>query len=367
MSKDIHEKPFDEATLVKLSIFRDYTREWLPVFIAAKQIYWNTLNIVDFFAGPGNDIKNTPGSPQIILSELTTHLPLIRSKNLKVNIYFNEFKKKKYDELVKFIEENKKEFPEFNFEITNLDFKVAYQNWYPKINKKDCANLLFFDQNGIKHIDESVFQQIIALKSTDFLFFVSSAHARRFSEHENIKQYLKLNKADIDSTPYYHIHKLVQEYYKGLIPKGKEYYLGRFSLRKDSGNIYGLIFGSGHVLGMEKFLKSCWKIDPERGEANYDIDKDAIMPGQIDMFTGEVKKPKKKEIFESNLEKYILDKTLTNDKQIYLHTVTNGFLASHASEVLKKMQKDKKIKIFKGTLNSSVCKKGIATISIEII
>lgn len=366
MSKDIHNKPFDEATLVKLSIFRDYTREWLPVFIAAQKIYWNTINIVDFFAGPGKDVNNCPGSPQIILSELTPHLALIKSKNIKVNIFFNEFKKKKYDALVAFINEKKSEFPDFNFEVTNLEFKAAYQNWYPKINTADCANLLFFDQNGIKHIDESVFTEIIKLKRTDFLFFVSSAHARRFSEHENIKQYLKLNKADIDSTPYYHIHRLVQEYYKSLVPQGKEYYLGRFSLRKDSGNIYGLIFGSGHVLGMEKFLKSCWKIDPERGEANYDIDKDEIIPGQIDLFTGEVRKPKKKELFETNLEKFILEKSLTTDKQVYLHSITSGFLASHASDVIKQLQKDKKIKQFKGTLNSSVCKKGGTITLIEI-
>lgn len=367
MSKDIHDKPFDEATQVKLNIFRDYTREWLPVFIAARNIYWNTINIVDFFAGPGADKNGHPGSPQIILSELQPYLTLIKAKNIKVNIYFNEYKKKKYDELVIFIENQKKLFPDFNFEVTNLEFKDSYKNWYPKISTGECANLIFFDQNGIKHIDEDVFKNVIDLKRTDFLFFVSSAHARRFCEHESIKQYLKLNKADIEKTPYYHIHRLVQEYYKSLIPSGKEYFLGRFSLRKDSGNIYGLIFGSGHVLGMEKFLKSCWKMDPERGEANYDIDKDEIIRGQIDLFTGETRKPKKKELFEETLEKHILSKALTTDKQIYLHSITSGFLANHATEVIRRLQKNNKIKEFKGVLNSSVCKRNSNVIKIELV
>src|SRR6185312_3391970 len=245
--------------------------------------------------------------------------------------------------------------PDFNFEITNLDFKTSYDKWYPNLNQNDCANLIFFDQNGIKHINESVFKEIIKLKHTDFLFFVSSAHARRFCEHKSISKYLKLDKAEIQKTPYYHIHRLIQDYYKNLIPLEEEYYLGRFSLRKGRGNIYGLIFGSGHVLGIEKFLKACWKIDPERGEANYDIDKDEIVPGQIDMFTGEVDKPKKKEEFEINLEKLLLLETLCTDKAIYLHSITNGFLASHASDVIKKMQKEKRIKQFKGNLSSSVC------------
>jgi len=33
MSKDINKNPFDEATKLKLEIFGECFREWLPVFI----------------------------------------------------------------------------------------------------------------------------------------------------------------------------------------------------------------------------------------------------------------------------------------------------------------------------------------------
>lgn len=365
MSKDIHKESFDESTFDKLKIFQDYTKEWLPVFIMAKNIFWKKINIIDFFAGPGTDAAGNAGSPQLILNELSVYNDVIKEKGLIVNLFLNEFKKSKFNELKSFVENNASKFPNINIEISNLDFKEAFNNWEKHLNTKDAANLVFFDQNGIKHMSEEVFKKIINFKRTDFLFFVSSSHARRFCEHESINQYLKLNKAEIDNTPFYHIHRLIQEYYKGLIPTNHEFHLGRFSLKKNSGNINGLIFGSGHVLGMEKFLKTAWKLDPERGEANYDIDKDGIIPGQIDLFSGDVTKPKKIETFENELKENITLKKLKNDKEIYLFSLQNGILPSDSSRVLKEMQKDKLIKPFKANLTSTICKKDAAITKIE--
>ena len=78
-NKDFHNAPFDEGTKAKLAIFRDYLREWLPVFISAKTIYWKTINIYDFFAGPGKDKNSTKGTPLIILEELQPYINLIIS------------------------------------------------------------------------------------------------------------------------------------------------------------------------------------------------------------------------------------------------------------------------------------------------
>jgi hypothetical protein len=59
MAKDLHETKFDEATNVKLAIYRDYLKEWLPVFLAKEEPIWTTINIFDFFAGPGTDAIGT--------------------------------------------------------------------------------------------------------------------------------------------------------------------------------------------------------------------------------------------------------------------------------------------------------------------
>lgn len=365
MSRDIHKKPFDEGTKAKLAIFKDYLREWLPVFIAKKEIYWNTINIYDFFSGPGSDGYGNNGTPLIILDELLPHFDNIILKKLNVNLYFNEYDKSKFEILKNVVTPEDEDLRPYTIQVDNLDFKIAFENKYPKMGLKGNANLLFLDQTGVKHINEEIFSKIINLKQTDFLFFISSSTIKRFAEHPAISQHIKLNKEDIEKTPYHKIHRLVLEYYKSLVPQNKAYYLASFSLKKNAG-LYGLIFGSGHVLGIEKFLTTCWSIDPERGEANFDIDDDKITKGQFDLFTGEVQKPKKVDLFETELKENILNKSLKTDKEIYLFTITNGFLPSHSRKIVSKLMKEEKIQKDTFDLSTKVCKLNAKITSIKL-
>jgi three-Cys-motif partner protein len=353
MGRDIHKAPFDEGTKAKLSIFQDYLKQWLPVFLSKREIIWNTVNIFDFFAGPGSDSKGNKGTPLIIIDELVPYLETIIGRKLKVNLYFNEYIKTKQEELkLKLHSERPRAY---GIEIESLDFKDSFESQFAKMSNNDCANLLFLDQNGIKHISEDVFKRIINLKTTDFLFFISSSTIKRFSEHPNIAQHIKLSQEEVEKTPYHKIHRLILDYYRSLIPKNKDYYLASFSLRKNSG-VYGLIFGSGHLLGIEKFLTTCWNIDPDRGEANFDIDEDNITPGQVELFTGEVRKPKKVDLFEKELKEKILSKELKNDKDIYLFTIANGFIPTHTRKVINKLVSEKKIAKCVLNLSHSICK-----------
>lgn len=86
--RNLHSKPFDEGTLIKLDLFRFYVREWLPVFISAKKIYWKTLNIYDFFAGPGKDVDGKKGTPLIILEELEPYYgEIVDKKNHSQSLF----------------------------------------------------------------------------------------------------------------------------------------------------------------------------------------------------------------------------------------------------------------------------------------
>ena len=67
MTKNINKSPFDEATELKLEIFGECFREWLPVFIHNPLI--EKIFIYDFFAGSGTDSLGKPGSPIILLNE----------------------------------------------------------------------------------------------------------------------------------------------------------------------------------------------------------------------------------------------------------------------------------------------------------
>jgi len=250
----------------------------------------------------------------------------------------NEFEEEKYELLKNNLGQINDDTIYF-LECYNDDFIRIFNQYFDSMNK--TANFLFLDQNGIKQITEDVFSRLVSLKQTDFIFFISSSYIKRFSEVDEFKKYLKITSQDLAGKSYYHIHRVVLEYYRSKIPPEKKYYLAPFSIKKPSG-IYGLIFGTNHTLGIEKFLKVCWKHDKITGEANFDIDNEKIDLKQPLLFS-EYSIPSKKQVFNSSLVKKILNKELMTDLDVYLFTLNEGFLPKDANDILRELLKSKRI------------------------
>lgn len=337
-SETFFNEPFDEGTKCKLDVYRLYLREWLPVFLASSNPKWKNVNVFDFFSGQGKDADGVFGSPLITLEELGNNTGYIVNNKLNVKLFFNELDSKLFNQLTQNVEPYLK--PKvFSTELSKQDFRICFEEQLPFM--KNAANLVFLDQKGVKFITSDVFHKLISLKQTDFLFFISSSFIKRFGESEEFRKYLKIRSEDIENKDYFHIHRLVLEYYRSLIPADKQYFIAPFSIRKKS-NIYGLIFGSNHTYGIEKFLKICWKMDRQRGEANFDIDKDKINPSTPLLFP-ELNKPSKRRVFEEDLETQVLSKSLDTNYKVYLFTLDNGFLPKDANEVLRRLEKERKI------------------------
>jgi hypothetical protein len=124
------------------------------------------------------------------------------------------------------------------------------------------------------------------------------------------------------------------------VPSGKDFYLAPFSIKKGS-NIYGIIFGSGKLLGLEKFLKVCWNRDNISGEANYDIDYDIVRKGKT-LFK-KLNVPKKIDLFGERLATFLQE--FRNNGELYKFTLENGCLSRHIFEILCKLQKDGRLEI----------------------
>lgn len=108
-----------------------------------------------------------------------------------------------------------------------------------------------------------------------------------------------------------------------------------------------MIFGSGHPLGIEKFLDICWKKDEVTGEANFDIQGDRkakIEPSLFDMME-EYKIRTKTESFQSELKELILSGELKSDLDVFLHMINSGFIAKHVIPVIKDLKNNKQIEI----------------------
>ena len=166
--------------------------------------------------------------------------------------------------------------------------------------KSGAANLLFLDQNGLDQITKPIFQSIVAMPKTDFIFFIASAMVNRFKDNHDIRKYVPITDDDFKTMNNTNVHRLLVNTYRRWIPNGIQYFLGSFSIRKGA-NVYGLVFGSRHPRGIDKFLQVAWK---HGGDANFDIDGDGIDPKQPSLFK-EDDIPTKIKVFEKELEKEI--------------------------------------------------------------
>jgi len=344
MVNNFHHTAFDDATLLKLEIYRRYIETWLPVFIERPHDSWwdGRINIFDFFCGPGKDADGRDGSPLVAIKECSKFATLLSQQNKNVKLVFNDARPKKIKELNETLGTLKLPL-EVHFETGSNDFDKAFMRKLREMT--GAANLIFIDQCGIKEVNENVFRALIGLKGTDFLFFIASSFFKRFRESKEFKRYLDTSNHLNDDTPHADSHRVIANMYREMIPGGESYFLAPFSLKKGS-NIYGLIFGSSNLLGILKFLEICWNIDPERGEANFDID-DEKLPSKtgdcLDLFKDNDKSEKITR-FQNMLRESLLSGMFNSDKDVFTYSLNSGFLPTrHAKEVVVELIKDGKL------------------------
>ena len=103
-------------------------------------------------------------------------------------------------------------------------------------------------------------------------------------------------------------------------------------------NIYGLIFGSAHPLGIDKFLEVAWSQDEFSGEANFPIDRENIRPDQLLLPMTEVQ-PSKITVFENELERLLRGARLLNEVDVMRVCFEHGVKRQHARPILSKLKK----------------------------
>ncbi len=334
---NFHRTNFDEGTNTKLELFRMYLRSWLPVFISSSP-RGSTINIVDLFAGPGTDQAGNPGSPLIALEEIQNYSRQIATSGVKIRLILNDRAARKARALEARLLATV--MPgSCSWSVDNLDAGAAFTKHHDLMTPG--PNLMFLDQFGMTFITEAMFHTLISLRKTDLLFFISSSHLRRFADHPAIKNRIVIPHRALRAATFEDTHRAVAEYYKSLVPQASEYYIGSFSIKKGS-NLYGLIFGSGHPLGIEKFLQVCWKIAPNSGEANFDIDHDGISAEAPRLFA-DMDRPRKLDVFRQRLRDEVLSAKLKTDRAVYLFALQNGVPPAEAKTVLRELRREARI------------------------
>ncbi|OPZ07640.1 MAG: hypothetical protein BWZ08_01725 [candidate division BRC1 bacterium ADurb.BinA292] len=344
MARDINKNPYDSKTLTKLEIFEAYVREWLPVFIESRHV--TRAAIWDFFAGSGRDSDGVPGSPLRILNQIESFKTKLAAKpNMQIRVVLNEGNSRKYADLSRVVEEGRGSWDltdKVSGECRNADFQDFFRLCYPELMRQ--PNLILIDQYGIKHVNRDVFHMLIGLPKTDFLFFISSSYIKRFARtHEFSRIFPDMQSFQLADARAQDVHRIVLEYYRSLLPSTSATRLYPFTLRRGerSGNVYGLIFGSAHPHGVEKFLDVAWNRNRINGEANFDIDDDLEKLEPV--FSDEFRRFTKRECFERDLVSFIHDAGERTNAEVYEFTLARGHPKAHAMECLRRLRREKKI------------------------
>lgn len=343
MKKDINAKPFDSGTKQKLDIFGKCFRAWLPVFVHSK--YIKSVHVFDLFAGSGTDSEGYPGSPLKLLTEARgENRQNCENAEKPILFTFGESNNRKYQELKKNVKKGISSCEKNNrcgkcvykHNVIRAEFQDVFNKSAIReiFDDKEIGKFVLLDQNGFREVDNTVFLQLISCPKTDFIFFISSSFIKRFKEHPNTLAYIQTSNIDFDGTKPRECHRLIADYFRKLIPADKSYYLHHFTIKKQS-NYYGLIFGTSHSYGMEKFLKVCWDEDPMSGEANFNIDNN-YPPGNLFYEEG---KSSKLDTIRARIKADILSGKIKDNGTGLLETLKTGCKPIIFTEVVKEIEK----------------------------
>ena len=334
MNKKFHKQEFDDGTALKLDIFKNYIREWISVFLtdSPKLGHITSINIFDFFAGPGGDTASNPGSPLIIQKEIKHYCHEHGSikSNKPITMYFNDKDAKKIEILKSRIASNQCGLGCCQPKFMSAHFADAFEALFPMIEQPGSANLVIMDQFGISDVTPEVVRRLATCARTDILFFFPSSFLKRFQEHPSFASKYDLRGKDLD---YKTVHRAICDYFRERLGV-RRYHLAPFSIQKNT-SIHGVIFGSSNLLGLEKFLNVCWKLDPETGEANFNMEGDPFWGEKHTLFEG-LESFKKIDQFKADLLQFIQDKKPDN-LGMYAFCLEKGFPPSKANQSLKEM------------------------------
>jgi len=333
-SSDFHDKAYDAGTLAKLKIFELYAQEWIPVFLSKATPGYKEVHIFDFFCGPGRDSAGVSGSPLLILSQLRGYYErgMAGWSKVKIATHLFDDNQTKIETLNGILQEEGRAIPGVTIDCRPLAFRDALAAYAEILSDRNSAKLLIIDQFGVDEVSDEVFRKLISFPTADFIFFLSSSTLHRFRNHPAIKQKIATPEDSYD------VHRAAVDYYRKLIPANDQVFLSSFSIRKRS-NIYGLIFGSRHPLGIHKFLQVAWANDEIAGEANFDIDRENIQPGE-GLLAFDLMRPNKVRVFEEDLESALKAGKFKNEAQIVRFCVESGMTCRHSASVLKKLKAD---------------------------
>lgn len=165
-----HEKEFAESTRTKLELYRGLLRGWLPVFMNTPQRF-TTIQVYDFFSGPGTDSDGNDGSPMIAIKEIQSAIETNKermSTNLRIRLILNDNDKHKVERLREKVSLEQFGSVNVSVEVFEQDFSELYEHEKTRMRQSGTANLVFIDQFGISEVTQDVFSDLASTGDANY-------------------------------------------------------------------------------------------------------------------------------------------------------------------------------------------------------
>lgn len=259
-------------TEAKHRLYKRYLDAWWPIFL--QQTWVARVTYVDAFAGPGEYKGGQEGSPIFALGRLLNHEARARMRLTRdrVTLIFIESNSRRKDHLLGIM--TKKFGP-----LDELPVTVRIEQGHAETDTMRLLDethawghpiLAIFDSWGNVGVPWTDLQRIAANRSSEY---VVTFGPNWFSRRENQEparlntifggpQYWQPTNDDLTSTDRW---REWLETYRGAIRRAGHDYALTFQVMPKTGQPLYLVYGTGHVSGVDAFKQAMWKVDVSDG------------------------------------------------------------------------------------------------------
>ena len=332
-----------DHSAAKIQLLGTYLDAYLNII--SRDGYTKRIKVYDLFCGEGMYENGGEGSPLVIIKKIKQlHFQNEAAKVVipKIDCLFNDIAKDKVEKVKKEITDKKLYYPSYgDLHFKSEDYAELIKGVTAEINSlKDSKAFVFIDPYGYKHIHAMDIKNLLEKKNSEVLLFLPTQFMYRFNEagtpealKDFIDEMVPFNEWKKSDSVWKFINQLLDGFRNFL---GPDYFVDSFTIQKDANTVFCLFFFSSHIRGFEKMLEAKWKIDQEYGRGwEYSGNEPSLFHEQ------------KTNKLEDLLILYLKESERSNG-EVHEYTLRNGFLPTHATQVLTALAETKGFRISRG-------------------
>ncbi len=334
-----------EHSEIKVKLLRLYLDRYLNVLTQSQ--YIGDIYVYDLFCGEGIYEDDGKGSPIVMLEAIKSIYFGNKAGGVatdKFHCSFNDISVSKVENLQNEIRTRRLHYAEMgNLNFTAEDYRKLLPSVIEEINSftKQKA-FVFIDPYGYKDIRISDISNLLQSRKSEVLLFLPTQFMFRFETKgtpeslvEFIDELMPVEQWPVSETGIDFIQNLTEAFRNAL---GSSFFVDSFIITRNKNQFFCLFFFTSHIYGFDRMLDVKWQIDEEEGRG-WRFDSGDSLFDQIEVKAN-----------TSRFERKLIDflKVERTNAQLYEFRLHNGHLATHAYDILKKLQAEGKLLSVKG-------------------